>query len=279
MQNNQKSNNHPNLSLHHIPKVQTKKPILNSRQSLRPNYLSSKPSNTTLNLRKKDEEKDTFDDVADMARSGYRLAKRLADLINVETKCYYYGQTTGSPVPVIVGPNNVTWSGSTPVTVNIPTVGDADFQRIADSIKIQHIDLIVHVGLAAQSGPNIPEIRVIMYWDETNSTNSQNQVLEDAFFATPLVTHIPKDWDEKASTKILLDEVYHTARDAALNAAGSNIDTKPFTFRHSMPINKHTQFENGSQTIVTGALKLFFVTNSSTNTPISWTVRTLFTDD
>lgn len=232
----------------------------------------------TVSLRKKDEDEDTFDEVADMARSGYRLAKRLADLINVETKCYYYGQNASFPTPQTVT-NNVTWLGMTPETINQPTVGDLDFQRIADSIKIQHLDIIVHIGVAAQSVPNIPEIRMVVFWDETASTNTQNQVLEDAFFGTPLVTHIPKDWDEKASTKILLDHTYDTVKYAQLNAAGTNVDTKPFGFRHSIPINKHTQFENGTQVIVTGALKVFFVSNSSSTVPITWTSRILFTDD
>jgi len=230
----------------------------------------------TLSLMKRDEDKDTFDEVADMARSGYRLAKKLADLVNIETKCFFIAQTVLNPIPARFT-NTPTWSGMTPVICNQIELGDTDFTRIGDSLKIQHFDLIFHQRgqqITANLG-GLPQCRVIVFWDETNSTTLVNEVLEDAFVGTNIATQITKDWDEKASTKILYDHTWTPM--THVDTAATFIT--PYNHRHSMSINKHTQYEDTTSTIVTGALKLFFITNTAATVTIDWTTRCLFTDD
>lgn len=226
-------------------------------------------------LMKRDE--DTFDEVADMARSGYRLARKLADLVNIETKCYFHNQSTASPVPTMVT-STPSSSGMTPVIVNEVQVGDDDYQRIGDSIKLQHVDLIYSSrGQSVTGGvAGYFEYRVILFWDETNSTTLANQILEAGLLGTTLATVLTKDWDEKASTKILLD---HTFRPEMLESGGQVI-MYPTWHRKSIAINKHTQYEDNTQTIVTGALKLVVFTNSAVaSSGFDWQCRCLFTDD
>lgn len=220
-------------------------------------------------------EKDTFDEVADMARSGYHLAKRIADLVNIESKCYYIGQLFSDPVPhpQVMAP---TWSTMTPVIINRPELGDNDYQRISDSIKIQHLDVMFNLKYASATNGR-RTYRVIIYWDETNSTTASTDILEAGFFGTSLIVTIPKDWEEKSNTKILYDENHYIEPTYPSTAA----IYAPINWRVSMPINKHTQFDNGSRTIVTGALKMFACCDEAAtgDTTLEYTARIIYTDD
>lgn len=212
-----------------------------------------------------------------MARSGYRLAKRIADLVNIETKCFFYQQTAANPIPARAT-STVNWSGTTPVIVNEIELGDLDFQRIGDSVKLQHLDFYLHqrAGALTVGTVSAPTFRVIVFWDETNGTTTE-PILEAGYYGTNIITCMTKDWDEKASTKILYDYVWTPSH---LGFDSANIMyINQHTHRHSMPINKHTQFENGGQVIVTGAIKVLFFSNIGQNQTIDWAVRMLFTDD
>lgn len=224
-------------------------------------------------------EEDTFDEVADMARTGYRLAKRIADLVNIETKCWYYQQyiapSNPVPTPQSMSPN---WSSMTPVILNTPAMGDEDFERISDSIKIQHCDIMFTLN---QSGVINRKFRVVVFWDETNSTNTSSKVLETGFFGSSLITSVPKDWEEKMNTRILHDRVYTNGINfgtAATPAVPTNAQSSGH--RLSFPVNLHTQFNEGSTTIVTGALKMFVVTDDAqADQSFTWSSRILYTDD
>jgi len=227
----------------------------------------------------KESERDTFDEVADMARSGYRLAKKIADLVNIEAKCYYLGQTQINPVPVPVTYNS-NWSSTTLVTLNDPTMGDNDYQRISDSIKVQHLDIMLHARSPAQYLNHIPAFRVVVLWDETNHLLAANEILEAAFFSTYLITTMPKDWEEKSNSKILYDKLHKPYRDTYGYKDGSGFAGCGTAMeRVSIPINLHTQYDVGTTTIVTGALKMFIVSDSATEIPIIMTSRIIYTDD
>ena len=236
------------------------------------------PQTLMRRRRKNDSEKDTFDEVADMARTGYHLAVKLADLMNIETKCYYYGQTGAQPTPSMQT-LTPTWSSLTPVTtLNFIENGDNDYQRIGDSLKIQHLDLVF--SMSNTNRIEVPEFRVVVFWDETQQTPTADAVLETAFFGTPLITAIPKDWDEKSATKILHDKVYRYNEVQYDSNTNSFITNSSATHRISMPINLHTQFEQDALTIATGALKFFVVTSVANSlSQVRWTARLLFTDD
>jgi len=230
---------------------------------------------TNLSEKREDTE---LDKIAEEAKSAFRLAMRIADLVNIENKCYYFDQTLAVPTPQLLG-LQATWLSSTPEIVNRPPLGDEDFMRIGDSIKIQHFDLMFTIN--AIGGVPTHKVRVVVYWDETNSTNTANEVLETFAFGTSLTTSIPKNWEEKASTKILHDKVY-TQDTEWVGSAFYNKQSSGH--RISMPINRHTQFQEGTQTIVTGALKFFMVTDQppiSTPPPnsINWQSRVIYTDD
>jgi len=243
--------------------------------TLQPKTTTMKPTS----FMEKDSERDTFDEVADMARSGYRLAKKIADLVNIEAKCYYLGQTQISPVPVPITYNS-NWSSTTLVTLNDPTMGDNDFQRISDSIKVQHLDIMLHARTPPAALNHLPAFRVVVLWDETNHLLAANEVLEAAFFGTYLITSIPKDWEEKANSKILYDHTYHPyGGNANFIDSFSFLAPGRLMERISIPINLHTQYDVGTTTIVTGGLKMFIVSDSSTEIPIVMTSRIIYTDD
>lgn len=228
-------------------------------------------------IRRKESSRDTFDEVADEAKSAFRLASRIAGLINLETKCMYWGQTSIVPTPAVqtMAPS---WSSMTPVILNSIQQGDDDFQRIGDSVKIQHLDLMFTINASGIPGR---KFRVVVFWDETSSTPASNQVLEAAFFGSNLITSVPKDWDEKASTKILHDQVYETTSHYYFDGASPAVTAiQSSNHRISLRIDKHTMFEDQTTTIVTGALKFFIVTDTAdTDSSINWQSRILYTDD
>lgn len=262
-----------------VNQTNTRQNPRNTSQNKYPPSTLRKNPVTNLSLMERDSERDTFDEVADMARSGYRLAKKIADLVNIETKCMYLGQTALNPVPTPVTYNS-NWSSTTLVTLNEPSMGDNDYQRISDSIKVQHLDIMLHARSPGVFLDHLPAFRIIVLWDETNHLTTANEVLEAAFFGTYLITTIPKDWEEKANSKILYDKLHKPYRDTygwkdANGFAGNGTALK----RVSIPINLHTQFDNGTQTIVTGGLKMFIVSDSATEIPIVMSSRILYTDD
>lgn len=236
----------------------------------------SKTPSTMATSRKKSSERDTFDEVADMARSGYRLAKKIADLVNIETKCMFYGQTAALPAPGQQGLSQ-NWSSMTPVILNAPALGDLDFERISDSIKVQHLDFYLTLPLR-NNATILPTFRLVIFWDETNGTTASNQVLEAGFFGSEIIIPMTKDWDEKASTKILWDRVYSPGQEGVLETGLAETSSNRH-HRISLRIDKHTQFEQGTTTIVTGALKFFVVTDTSVAWNYFWQSRILYTDD
>lgn len=227
--------------------------------------------------RRESSKKDTFDEVADMARSGYRLARKLADLVNIEHKCLFYNQTAANPVPGIQTLSQ-NWSTMTPVTLNVNEAGDLDFQRCGDSFKIQHLDFYLTPNQST-SATMLPSYRLIIFWDETNSSNTTADLIEAAFISTVMTQKMTKDWDNKASTKILFDESFAPVA-TEYYAPNFAWHTKHFAHhRISFPIDKHTQFEAGTTTIVTGALKFIIITDNTATSTFFWQARMLYTDD
>lgn len=218
-------------------------------------------------------EKDSFDEVADVARSAYRIASKIKDVINIETKSYLLGQSSAFPNPA-TQTASFTWSGMTPVTLNDPDIGEEDFQRIGDSIKIHHLRLGIHAErpIAAVS----VTMRLVVLWDEGNQINSVSDYLYASLVGGFGGVLSPKDWDKRFLCKTLLDKYIHL-EEAEWN--GSNYAAGSHDAVYNIPIGKHTQFEAGTNTIVTGALKFFMISSNAGTSALSYVPMITYTDD
>lgn len=218
-------------------------------------------------------EEDNFDRVADVARSAYRIASKIKDVINIETKSYLYAMTSAAPDP-LYQTASFAYNGLTPVTVNTPPLGDEDYERIADSIKVHRLKLMLRIT----KPNNIQEIayRVVVFWDEGNQVANVSNIFYATLLSTPLATVSPKDWDQRHDSRILYDK-HFLMKDSQWN--GSNYGSDIHYVDVSLPIGLHTQFEAGTQAIVTGALKFTVISDSSTNSTLHWQSMITYTDD
>lgn len=218
-------------------------------------------------------ETDSFDEVADLARNGYRLASRIAEMVNIETKAYTPGQLTAAPDPVIKS-LPFTWSSTTNEILNDPSQGDADFQRIGDSIKIHRVN--IRGTVLKPSTLECFVYRTILYWDEGNTSPSGNDVLYFSMLGSIGATSSMKDYDKRKNTRILHDETYTIGTPAATS---TGLTANYHHFHIHKKIGLHTQFEAGTQTIVTGALRLMIISNISASVQCYYMSEIQYTDD
>jgi len=215
-------------------------------------------------------EQDSFDEVADLARNGYRLASRIAEMVNIETKVYTMGQTAANPDPVMTTVA-FNWSSMTNGILNDPGLGDMDFQRIGDSIKIHNVK--IHGLLLRPTAFDAVAVRILLYWDEGNMSPLGSDVLYASGFGQVGSVTTFKDWDKRKNTRILHDETV-TLNNWAASGIGSW-----HKFDISKKLGLHTQFEAGTQTIVTGALRIMFLSTTSVNMNGYFTSEIQYTDD
>lgn len=185
-----------------------------------------------------------------------KLARRLADAVNTEFKLVdnFDSQaisSTGLMFSVL---------GTQPVQ------GLLDGNRIGDSIKMQNLTLRFYGQI---NGVQPSLIRVLVFEDKQTKIATPANLL--AQVGTIHAVHSPKFFDTRFQTKVLLDTVI------ALN----NDSPQPRR-EHVIPINYHAQFNNGTQTVNTGDLKILFISNINTggSTPtLTWSTRLTFTDN
>jgi len=204
--------------------------------------------------------RDNFEEVADMARSAYRIGLEIKDTINTEHKQFVVAQTSTS----------VTWSGLILAIVQAMAQGDDSNQRIGDSIKCQNLTLRWYAG---PSLSNSNHLRVIVFWDESNVINTPAQLLNAVGTAQGVISG--KTYDNRFLTKILYDEVV-TLLDPDFTLGHTFMG--PIK-HHVIKLNKHTQFDTGTTTIVTGALKIFAISDTAAGTPITFNAQLSYTDD
>lgn len=207
---------------------------------------------------------DNFDRVAEIARSAYRTAEHIKDLINVEAKRVLVAQTSTS----------ITSSGTILATVQSAIAQGDDYNmRIGDSIKCHTLTLRWTAELAAVS--NFGRIRLIVFWDEANVITSTAQLLESSGSIQGILSG--KTFDNRFLTKILYDKVMTYER-----SAGAGTTIAPYPYREkTIKIDKHTQFDAATTTVVTGALKIFAISDqgAANQTFLSFNANLSYTDD
>lgn len=190
-----------------------------------------------------------------MAYTAFKMAKRLMDAVNIE---YKFIDTTFS----------LTTFGYTGgmIPLNVIALGTNDNQRIGDSVKLQNLVL----RYSCQNYPNtVNQFRVLIVWDKQNKISGSGDVLE--YSGSILSTLSPKKYDKRFETKILYDRVHLLD---PVNKTQEYVDVV-------IPINEHTQFDSGTTTVNTGALKLIALSNDSGSAPphMNCVSRVTFTDN
>jgi len=205
--------------------------------------------------------KDNFDEVADMARSAYRIGQEIKDTINTEHKQFVVAQTSTS----------VTSSGSILATVQSMAQGDDSNQRVGDSIKCQNLTLRWTGEVSSAS--NVARLRLIIFWDEANVITSVAQFLQYVGSFQSVISG--KVYDNRFLSKVLYDKTM-TINKQITSASGY------FPIREKIiKINKHTQFDTSTTTVVTGALKMLAISDNVSASVVNITFNALlsYTDD
>lgn len=227
-------------------------------------------------ITEKAEEKDSFDEVANMARSAYKIGRVLLGELNVEYKLIENKVEGLLP----------DWTGATTFSnslVNTCSQGQTDTTRSGDSIKIQNLMLrgFVSSGNSILTFTNPTFVRCVVYWQKNTDVitqvfpslvDTQNGILDFYLKGLPLATNAPKDYDLDSTTTILYDKTW---------TISSN---EPYhIFNKLIKINRHTQYENNTNVISSGALRVAFLSNQSnavtTRPTVSWATRVYFIDN
>lgn len=223
-----------------------------------------------MSRRREYKREDNFDRVADMARSAYRIGLEIKDMINTEHK-QYLSRSTGA-----VGTYQISYNGTTPVILNDPAQGVASNQRTGDSIKCQTLTLRFTLNANTTiAGAGTFANRLVIWWQEDNTTaiTLANMFTDMGTVRAPLSL---KTYDNRFTTKILHDEYYACkAADTSATGAANMVHTVV------LPINKHTQFDTATQTIVTGCLRMAWINEqvSATDITVDYVAGLSFTDD
>lgn len=190
------------------------------------------------------------------AYSAFKLARRLADAVNIE---YKERDTASSITP--------SWTGSVASLVGNIAQGDGNAERVGDSIKLQNLTarMIVTPG-----STNTEYLRVIFFHDKQNAITTGAQLLQNVGSIQAIIS--PKNEDNKYMTKILYDKVIPIVPTSAKAVFKDHI---------VIPLNWHTHYTAGSTTVKDGDLKVAFFSSVTTNSQalLSYNFWVSYTDN
>lgn len=170
-----------------------------------------------------------------------RVAK-IADMINVEYKYRITDFTTGA----------INFNGTTPILLNAIAEGSGEDERNGLSIKCQNLSLNYHAGSTATG-----IVRVIVIWDKQDTISTINNLLNNLGSAAAPNSFYSQPY--KFQKKVLYDRTH-------VLTAGGGLQQNVV---ENIKLDEHTNFADGSPTITTGAIKIFFVSDSAPVAPHS----------
>lgn len=181
---------------------------------------------------------------SNLAQTALKTAQWVAGLVNAEAKDYYVNQTT-------INPDH---NGQI-VSLNSGIVqGTSDSQRTGDSIKMKTLTL--RGQLQAQT--NLPGgaelVRVIIFIDKQNEITTGGDLLN--IIGSNMSVLSPKDDDKYYQTSFLYDRTF--------NMSLAQYPQK--MFKTIIKLNKHVKYNNSTNAIENGALKLFYITQQTSST-------------
>lgn len=188
-----------------------------------------------------------------LAKKAFRVATRVASLVNAEYKDYYSTQSTfatGNDIAVLSLNGGI-------------TQGTADGQRTGDSIKCKTVT--IRGDLKRNGVDDI--VRIIVFWDKQNDI-TQSNLLE--YRLSSQVTNAPKDDDEYYNSKFLLDKKYIITADSPVKM-----------FNYVIKLNQHSKYNNSTNAIDTGALKIAIMSQaaSASGTNCQYVSKLTFLDN
>lgn len=188
--------------------------------------------------------KGDFIKYAGMAYTGLKLAQQIKKLVNVEIK-HFDGAITAQTFD---------YNGRVDILNLIPQ-GDTDITRDGDSLKMMNLHLRSQFTVNVNSDCNV---RLIVYFDKANVVTAGSDLLEvTGSSAAPWSF---KNYDKRFQSKIIFDQRFILTTDAAAQ--------QYVTIDKMFAIGKHTQYEAGTTTINSGALKVLVISDLvTTNLP------------
>lgn len=169
------------------------------------------------------------------------LARKLADAVNTEYKNVAQIVTTAAP----------DWNGIVTILNETPQ-GDDGYQHIGDSIKCQHLRIPGYIQRNTIDGL----VRIMLIWDDQNIITSLSDLLQVT--GSLQVVNSVKNYQNRFACSVMYDHTFSVTADSPIKR-----------FKIDMPINKHTNYNVGSNVVRTGALKLFYMsTDASGNQPL-----------
>jgi len=157
----------------------------------------------------------------------------------------------------------ITWGGSV-FTIFAPAQGTGVSNRIGDRCYLRYVTINFTVLSALSSSA-----RVLLIWDKQNTLFTASDAIGSSNVGTVMATLAPTVFDRRAEFDVIYDKVID------LSANGRNIITHSLRFG----LNKHVFFQQGTSTVLTGALKIFYYTNTSTSITLHAHHRVIFTDE
>lgn len=211
----------------------------------------------------------TMGNIASVAMSGYRLAKKVARLVNVEYKKFEVGSDGTS----------IDYNG-TVVDLCDPAQGSTAITRQGDSIKPLHLTIRGHVNSKSAGNP-IQTIRVIVfrYKEENSGTLTASEVLDSTLVGTVRSVYSPKSWDNRFHSKILWDKTFSIGNGGAPTTVDYSVPgIKHFTI--SKKLFGHINWAATTTTQEGGGLYMLVISDSASNGPyITYHSRVTYTDN
>lgn len=170
------------------------------------------------------------------AAKALSIARRVATLVNAESKYYEYSSTGLAP----------DYNG-TILELCKPGQGVTSSQREGDSIKLKNLTFRGQIVI----GNTNELVRIIVFKDKENTIASGAAILQGT--GTTLAVLGNKNQDSKFDSKVLFDRTY--TMDTA--------NTPMIKFNINLKLDFHTNFEAGTQTASQNALKMLIINQSS----------------
>lgn len=171
------------------------------------------------------------------AYSAFKLARRLADAVNIE----YKERDTASSVTPTNNGTVVSLAG------NI-IQGDSQAERVGDSIKLQNLTMRMLVTPGASA---TEYLRVIVFHDKQNTISTGANMLALVGSAQSIIS--PKNEDNKYQSRILYDKVIPIVPTSARAV---------FKVHEVFPLNWHCHYSAGTTTVKDGDIKVLFISNT-----------------
>ena len=196
----------------------------------------------------------------DAGVAALKLARRLAKVINIETKFFDYSSSSN--------PSN---SGAVEWITNV-TQGNNVSNRIGDSIRAQSLQVTFAVSIHTSEPKNtVVRFLLVKDWENAGATPAVTDIITANGSSVNMLS--PVNWFNRTRFTIVDDVLMD------LDVGGENA----LVFRKTYKVHNHLRYRGTAGTaadIAEGNYFILFISDEATNTPqIRFWSRLLYTDD